>query len=179
MIKKIFLTVAVALSMGLAASAQKFAVVSADEVMMAMPEVSEVQKKVEEASKQYEAEYSKLQEELNKKFAEYQELEKDATTPQGIKERRMQELQELDRKCQQFLQTAQQDMQRQQLQQMQPIQQKVMDAIKKVGANNSFTMVFPAEVPLYIDATSVTDITSMVMKELGVTPAPAAAAPAN
>lgn len=176
MIKKIFLAVAVAFSIGFAAQAQKFATVSADEIMAAMPEMTEIQKKVEEASKQYESEYSKLKEEFDKKFAEYQELEKDATTPAGIKERRMQELQELDRKSQQFLQTAQQDLQRQQLQLLQPVQQKVMDAIKKVGANNNFVMVIPAEVPLYFDPAQVTDITSMVMKDLGVTAKPAAAA---
>ncbi len=175
MIKKIFLAVAVAFTMGLAAQAQKFAIVSADEIMASMPEMAEVQKKVEEATKQYESEYTKLKEEFDKKFAEYQELEKDATTPQGIKERRLQELQELDRKSQQFLQTAQQDLQRQQLQQLQPLQQKVMDAIKKVGANNNFVMVIPAEVPLYIDAAQVTDITTMVMKDLGITPKPASA----
>lgn len=83
MIKKIFLAVAVAFSIGFAAQAQKFATVSADEIMAAMPEMTEIQKKVEEASKQYESEYSKLKEEFDKKFAEYQELEKDATTPAG------------------------------------------------------------------------------------------------
>lgn len=168
MFKKLILAVAVALTMGVAANAQKFAVVSADEIMATMPEMTEIRNKIAESSKMYESEYSKLQEEFQKKFAEYQELEKDATTPQGIKERRMQELQEIDQKAQQFMQTAQQDLERQQVQLLQPVQQKVVDAIKKVGANNNFVMVFPAELPLYVDVNAVTDITSLVKTELGI-----------
>ena len=116
MIKKIFLAIAVMFSMGFAANAQKFAVVYADEIISVMPEVAEIQTRLAEASKQYEDEYGKLQEEMQKKYQEYQELEKDASTPQGIKERRLQEISDLDRKAQQFAQTAQQDLQRQQAQ---------------------------------------------------------------
>lgn len=168
MFKKLILAVAVAFTMGLAANAQKFAVVSADEIMATMPEMTEIRNKIAESSKLYESEYGKLQEEFQKKYAEFQELDKDASTPQGIKERRMQELQEIDQKAQQFMQTAQEDLQRQQMQLLSPVQQKVLDAIKKVGANNNFVMVFPAEVPLYIDVDQVTDITSMVKTELGI-----------
>ena len=74
---------------------------------------------------------------------EFQELEKDTTTLASIKERRMQDIQELDRKAQQFAATAQQDLQRQQAQLMQPIQEKVMTAIKAIGSENGFLIDFP------------------------------------
>lgn len=168
MIKKFFLAIAVMFTMSFAAQAQKFGVVSADEILQAMPEFTEIQTRLAEASKQYEDEYGKLQEELQKKYAEFQELQQDASTPQGIKDRRLQELNELDRKSQQFVQTAQQDLQRQQVQMTQPVQEKLMQAIKSVGANGNFVMVFPAEVPFYIDAAQVTDVTPLVKAELGI-----------
>lgn len=177
MIKKILLAVLVALPMSVAA--QKFGVVSAEQIFAGMPETAEIQKKLGEASKQYEDEYAKLQEEMNKKFAEYQAHLEDANTPQSIKDRRLQEIQEMDKKAQQFLQTAQQDLQRQQQQLMQPIQEKLLNAIKIVGAEQNLVMVFPAEVPVYV-STDVVDITSLVMKAVGATaPAAPTATPAN
>lgn len=166
MIKKILLAIAVAFPMCLSAQA-KFGTVNAEEIITAMPEFTEAQNKVAEASKQYEDEYKKLNEELQKKFADYQTLEQDAATPQSIKERRLQEMQDLDKKAQQFLQTAQQDLQRQQAQMMQPIQDKMVQAIKSVGVNNGFTMIFPAEVPAYV-STDVVDVTPLVKTELGI-----------
>lgn len=167
MIKKTLLAIATILSMGFAAQAQKFGVVSAEEIITAMPEFNDVQTKLGEASKQYEDEYAKLNEELQKKFTEYQELEKDAATPQGIKDRRLQEMQDLDRKAQQFAETARQDIQRQQVQLMQPIQEKVLQSIKSVGAENNLTMIFPSEVPAYISA-EVIDVTPLVKAQLGI-----------
>lgn len=165
MFKKLFLAVLVALPMSVAA--QKFGVVSADEIFAAMPEATEIQTKLAEASKQYEDEYAKLNDEMQKKFAEFQQLDQDASTPQSIKERRMQEIQDMDKKAQQFLQTAQQDLQRQQQQLLQPVQEKVLNAIKSVGAAQNLIMVFPNEVPLYV-STDVVDITPLVKTHLGI-----------
>lgn len=179
MIKKIFLAAAIALTMGFAAQAQKFAVVSAEEILAVMPEFAEVQTKLAESSKQYEAEYQKLQAEIEKKYAEFQELDKDASTPQGIKERRLEEINELSQKAQQFVQTAQQHMQRQQMQLLQPVQEKLVNAIKTVGANGNYVMVFPSEVPIYLDSTLVVDITPDVKTQLGISPTAVPAAPAT
>lgn len=79
----------------------------------------------------------------------------------------MQEIQDMDKKTQQFLQTAQQDLQRQQQQLMQPVQEKLINAIKAVGAEQNLLMVFPAEVPAYV-STDVVDITSLVKTKLGI-----------
>lgn len=165
MIKKLVLAVLVALPMSVAA--QKFGVVSAEEIFAAMPEAAEIQTKLGEASKQYEDEYAKLQEEMNKKVAEYQTMVEDANTPQSIKDRRLQEMQDMDKKAQQFIQTAQQDLQRQQAQLMQPVQEKLLNTIKSVGAAQNLVMVFPAEVPVYVSA-EVVDITPLVKAELGI-----------
>ena len=168
MIKKILLALAVALPLCAWAQAPKFGVVDVETIIPKMPEFVEAQKKLDEASKTYEAEYGKINEELQKLYAELQEPDKDPNTLQSIKERRMQDIQDRDRKAQQFAQTAQQDLQRQQAQLMQPIQEKIMNAIKTVGSENGFTMIFPEAVPAYI-STDVQDVTPLVKTKLGVT----------
>lgn len=167
MIKKFLIAIAVAFPMCAAAQTPKFGTVNAQELIEAMPEFTEAQQKIAESSKQYEDEYGKLNQELQKLFAEYQELEKDASTPEAIKERRLQDIQERDQKAQQFLASAKQHLERQQMELMQPIQEKMINAIKTVGANNDFTMIFPSEVPAYV-STTVIDVTPLVKTELGI-----------
>ncbi len=167
MIKKILLALVVALPMCAWAQAPKFGIVDVESIIPKMTEFVEAQNKLREASKTYETEYAKINEELQKLYTELQELDKDPNTLQSIKERRMQDIQDRDKKAQQFAQTAQQDLQRQQAQLMQPIQEKVMNAIKSVGTENGFTMIFPEAVPAYISA-DVQDVTALVKTKLGV-----------
>ena len=167
MIKKILLALVVALPLCAWAQAPKFGVVDVDSIIPQLPEFNEMQTKINEASKTYETEYAKIEEEINKKYTEYQELEKDPTTLQSIKERRMQEIQELGKKGQQFAQTAQQDLQRQQAQLLQPIQEKVIEAINAVGKENGFTMILPNGMAAFTSA-EVQNVTSLVKMKLGV-----------
>ncbi len=163
MIKKLLIAIFIALPMSV--FAQKFAIINTQQLMESMPEIKSVNEQMEAASKKYEDEFSKLQEEFQKKFEEFQSL--DENTPQTIKDRRMQEMQELDAKVQQFRQTATQDLQRQQQQLMAPIQESVMKAIQGVGAEGHYTFVFENMVPLYVGS-DVTDITDTVKARLGV-----------
>lgn len=163
MIKKILLAALVAFPMF--ASAQKFGVVNTSELMQALPDVKEVSDKVEAASKTYEAEFQKLQEQMNKEYTEFQQL--DPSTPDAIKQRRQQELQDLYQKLEQFRATAQQDLQRQNEQLMGPVVQKVTDAITKVGQEQNLTFVFEQGQAIYT-GTDVINITPDVKKVLGI-----------
>ncbi len=107
MFKKFLLALVVALPFCAFAQAPKFGVVDVEGIIPKMAEFVEAQNKIGEASKTFESEYAKINEELQKKYAEFQELEKDPSTLQSIKERRIQDIQELDKKAQQFAQTAQ------------------------------------------------------------------------
>ncbi len=163
MIKKLLLAIMIALPMSV--FAQKFAVINTQQLMESMPEIKTVNEQIEAANKKYQDEFSKLQEEFQKKYEEFQGL--DANTPQTIKDRRMQEMQELENKIQQFRETAVQDLQRQQQQLMAPIQEKVVKAIQAVGAEGNYTFVFENVMPIYT-GTDVTDITDTVKTRLGV-----------
>ena len=164
MIKKLLLAVAIALP-AMSLSAQKFGTVNVQEIMESLPEVTEMKAKIEASSKTYEEEFGKLQQEMEKKYTEFQQLPEG--TLESIKERRMQELQELDQKIQQFRATAQQDLQRQQAQLMQPIQEKIMKAIQTVGAAGSYTFIFDAE-QSYCAGSDVINVTPDVKTTLGV-----------
>lgn len=167
MLKKILLAVVMALPFS--ALAQKFGVVDFDAVLQAMPETAAMQTQLTETSKKYEDELAKLTEEFQKLYTEFQTLQADANTPESIKERRMQEIQERHAKIEQFSNTAQQDLQRLQQTLAAPIVQKVQDAVKAVGAEGAYTMVFPnaPDLLLYTGA-GVEDITQQVRAKLGL-----------
>lgn len=163
MIKRLLLAIMIALPMSV--FAQKFGVINTQALMETMPEMKTVQEQMEASAKKYQAEFDKLKEEFDKKFTEFQALEE--SIPQTIKDRRMQEMQELDAKIQQFRETALQDQQRQQQQLMAPIQEKVMKAIQSVGDEGGFTFIFENMMPVFTGK-DVTDITESVKTRLGV-----------
>lgn len=174
MFKKIIVAAAIVALLPVAAAAQKFGIVEANTIFAAMPESTAAQTQMAEASKKYEDEFKKLQEEVDKKFQEYQALAED--TPASIKERRLNEVQELSMKADKFRQTATEDLQRQQQQLMAPIEQKLMEAIKAVGQEGGYTFIFQDGSAAYQGA-DVVNVTDAVKAKLGVT-GKAAAAPA-
>lgn len=142
MIKKLIIAILIALPFSMAA--QKFGLVDAGSPLSAQcPSIPLCRLRLAKPRRNMRTSLKKLQEEYNKKLTEYQALDKDTTTPQSIKERRMSEMMELDQKIQQFHNTAMQDLQRQQQQLMAPIEQKLMDAIKSVGQEGSYTLHLP------------------------------------
>ncbi len=91
----------------------------------------------------------------------------DANTPETIRQRRMTDIQEKSQRIGQFQQSASEDLDRMQQQLLAPIQQKIADAIKAVGQENNFTMIFDVTQPVYV-GTDVVDATDLVKKKLGI-----------
>lgn len=163
MFKKLIVALLIALPFTM--SAQKFGVVDAQSVIEALPGFADMKSKLETASKSYEEDLARMQKEMETKYTEFQQMAKD--TPEQIMERRMQELQELDQKINQFRSQAAQDLQRQQVQLLQPLQEQVINAIKTVGQEGAFTFIFENTMPLYT-GTSAEDVTPQVRKLLGL-----------
>lgn len=167
MIKKLLLALLVALP--ISAAAQKFGTFNFDEVITAMPEIKDMQQQLTDASQKYEAEFQKLQDELNKLYTDYQAIQNDPATPESIKERRLQEIQDRAQKVEQFRQTATQDLQRLQEQLLAPIQQRVNDAVKAIGQEGNFTFIFPLEPSLILyQGADVVNVTPLVKAKLGI-----------
>lgn len=167
MLKKILLALVVALPFS--ALAQKFGTVDLQTIYTAMPETAAMETQIKETSQKYEAEFQKLQDEVNKLYADYQTIQNDPNTPESIKERRIQEIQERAQKVEQFRNTAMQDIQRMQEQLMAPIQTKLNDAVKAVGAEGAFTFIFPLEPAMILyQGADVVDVTPLVRTKLGI-----------
>ena len=160
MIKKALLAIMIALPMCLSAQSVKLGIVNTATIFEAMPERAAAQTQLETASKTYEDEFKKLTDELDKKYAEFQSLEE--STPESIKERRIQDIQDMQNRIQ-----ASTDLERQQQQLMAPIQEKIEAAIKAVGAESNFTMIFQDMIPSYIGS-DVVDVTPQVRAKLGL-----------
>lgn len=162
--------VAVLMFAPMAAFAQKFAHVNTQEIIQLMPEYTKAKGEIDALTKQYEDDLKSMQDEMQKKAADYEaELKKNPEMPQNIKERREKELQDMYQKIQQTYQDNQQALAKEQSEKMQAIQTKVIDAIKQVGQAGGYVYIMDIAggVP-YISSTLSTDVTAEVKKKLGL-----------
>lgn len=164
MLKRIILLAILAIPF-ISIAQTKIGVYNEDSIYNSIPEISKIETQLQEKSKMYDIEIKKLQEELQKKYTEYQASEKDPSTPASIKERRIQEIQELDTKYQQFIVTAERDIRQQQQELLAPIHNKIIQAVKTIGKENKFTAIFPESTATYIGE-DVIDITPLVKAKL-------------
>ncbi len=132
-----------------------------------MPEFTKARTDIEALTKQYEADLKSMQDELQKKADEFDKLPAD--TPENIKQRRQQELQEMYQKIQQNYQDNQQALAKEQSEKMQAITSKVIDAIKAVGQAGGYVYIMDlaSGIP-YISTTLSTDVTKEVKAKLGL-----------
>ena len=166
MLKKIALLLMLILPMSV--FAQKFGHIKTQEILTAMPEYTKAQTDIQTMQQQYDDEMKRLGEELNKKFAAYQQEQ--ANLPKNIQERRQKELQELNERGMQMQQDAQQQLQQSWMQMLEPIAKKIDDAIKAVGQEGGYVYIFDlntTNIP-YVSETLSTDVTAAVKAKLGI-----------
>lgn len=166
--KRFILSILVALPM-LVMAQVKLGVVNSAEVFNIMPEKVAAEKLLQERSGKVKAENDRIQDEFNKKFADYQDIASDATTPETIKERRIQELQKLDNEIQAFQakEKALLDAYRDEL--MNPILDKIQKAIEAIGEEEGMAIVFDtAKTPVAYTGPYTEDITPKVKARLGL-----------
>jgi len=161
--KKFIITLALVLPM--LASAQKYGHVNTTELFQQMPEVIQVKVQMDTIQAQYENQLTMMQEELQKKYQEYQRGE--ATMLDGMKQMKQQELQEMQQRIQTFYTTAEQDIQKKQQELLAPVHEKLAKAIKAVGEREGFTYIFDSAAMVHI-GDDATDVMPQVKKELGI-----------
>ena len=151
----------------IAAFAQKFGHVNAQEIIQVMPDYTKAKNEIDALQKQYEDDLKSMQDELTKKLQAYEKEQ--ATLPDNIKQRREQELQEMYQKIQQSYQDNQQALAKASQEKMQAITTKVIDAIKQVGQAGGYVYIMDVAggVP-YISTTLSTDVTADVKAKLGL-----------
>ena len=170
--KKLFILVAAMFAVG-TVSAQKFARINVQDIVMAMPEFEEAQKNLEAFGKDLNEQMEQIQVEFNNKLADFQKNQ--ATMAASIKQMKQQELEQLQQRFSEFQQIAQQDFQKKQAELIEPVQKKAQEAVNKVAKSNGYVVVFDTSVPslAYIDEAQTADIAPLVKKELGIVETPA------
>lgn len=170
MFKKLILLVLFIAPLSLCA--QKFAHFDYAQVMQSLPEYKTAQTELETLYKKYQDEITGLQKELQTKAEKYQKEDTDAT-PQNIKDRHQQELQEMYQRVQQAAQDNEQAFTKTQQERMQPISQKVVNAVNSVAQEGGYVYVLDKNAAqnggIIINDTLSTDVTSAVLKKLGIT----------
>ena len=167
MLKKTVLFLICALPISLMAQETKLGHVNFQEIFAAMPEQANIQKALDDQSKEFETYLTKMNEELTTKLKEFQE--KQATMPESIKTTRQNELQDIQQRIQTFRQTASSDLEKKQQELSGPVMAKINKAIAEVAAEGKYLYIFNYLPQVFIyQAPSANDITAVVKKKLGL-----------
>lgn len=141
--------------------------IKSDELIAAMPETAEAQKKLEAKQTEIQTESQNLREQYQTKAADYAKHVN--TYSDIIRTSKEQEIQELGQRIQRFEETAMNDLNKTREDLLRPIYEKAMNAIKEVGKENGFTYVFDLNSGgiVYVSETSE-DVLPLVKKKLGL-----------
>ena len=88
--------------------------------------------------------------------------------PDNMKQRKVQEIQEMEQKITQARQDNAQALQKAYTDKLTPIQTKVMDAIKAVGNAGGYVYIMETNSIPFINTTLSTDVTAQVKAKLGI-----------
>ena len=163
--KKLIILALIALPMSV--FAQKFAHVNSAVIINAMPEYTKAQTELQTLAKQYDDEFKRMQDEFRTKYEDYQK--NGESLPETMKQRRVQELQDLDKRLTEYQQTAEQDLAQQERTKLNEISEKVGNAIKEVGTAGGYIYIMDVTsgIPFINEALS-TDVTDQVKAKLNI-----------
>ncbi|WP_020533618.1 OmpH family outer membrane protein [Flexithrix dorotheae] len=141
---------------------QKFAYISSDSVLVAMPEYQTQMKIYESYVKQLQGQLEAKQKELQQKFTDYQQNGAN-WIPEVLAEKEK-EINTLDQSIKEFAQSSQATMSNKQQELMMPLLEKVQKTIDAVAKENNFDFVLQNQAFLYSEEQF--DITQMVIDKL-------------
>ena len=166
--KKI-LVIAMALMPLMLMAQARIGIVNSQQIFDLMPDKANAEAQLQSLSEHYHSEYVLLQSEFDKKYADYQTVAADPSTPEAIKERRVQELQESDKKIREFQRRAADDIASRREALSNPINEKIQTAIQAAGRQANLDVVFDTAVtPVAYTGPNTVDITPMVKTILGL-----------
>ena len=147
----------------------RIGIVNSQQLFDLMPEKAAAEVQLQSLSDRYHAEYELLQADFDKKFADYQTVAADDAMPATIKERRVQELQEGDKKIREFQRRAADDLAARRAALTKPITDRIQEAIRMVGEQGGFDVIFDTAVtPVAYTGPNTVDLMPMVKTILGI-----------
>jgi outer membrane protein len=163
------------------AQTQKIGYADTEYILSQLPEMKQLENDLKTHGTQLENQLKAKYQEYQTKLAAYNNSP--ATTPDAIRKDKETELTQLQENIQKFQQDAQASIQKKQTDLMEPIYAKVHKATEDVAKENAYSFIINsqlgagADVLLYNDENY--DISKLVLKKMGVTPAAPAAAAAT
>jgi outer membrane protein len=159
---------------GTAKAQQKIGHINSVDIYQAMPEVKQMNGELQKAQESYEKAGEAMMADYEKKQKELQELSNNKSTPDAILESHIQDLQDLQKRIEDFKTKVQEDLQKLQQEKSKPIQDKYLKAVKEVAVANGYSYILDTNtgiVAYYPE--SADDVTDLVLKKLNITRAPA------
>ena len=145
----------------------KIGLINSNELLTAMPERTEVQKEIESYANQLKVTLDAMRKEYETKVGQFQSIQEGLTDI--IKETKIREITDLEKRITEFQQTAEADLQKKEQELFQPIIDKAKKAIDDVAKENNYTLILDSSVGgvvLYsIDGDNILD---KVKKKLGI-----------
>ncbi len=143
------------------------AYVNTTELLNGFPEKENAAQQLLTLSENYKKELELMQNEYNKKYSDY--ITYQASLAENIKLRRMQELTELENKIQHFMELAQKDIENQEKGLLEPLKQKINDAIRAVGIERNYTVIYDLANPgIAFVSPAAADANPYVKQKLGI-----------
>ena len=165
--KKIIVSILLLLPLGLIAQEMKIALVNQNEVFSLMPELPALQEELIKTVQQWEADIASMGEDFNRKYNAF--IEQGDTLNENIRNRRMQEIQNLEERMQSTRAAAEEDIQNKRQELYYPVQEKMLKIIKEVGDEDGYAFVLDnnPQIVLYVGKNAI-DITDKVKAKLGI-----------
>ncbi|MGD1842015.1 MAG: OmpH family outer membrane protein [Thermonemataceae bacterium] len=149
---------------------QKIGYFDANYVMPQLPEAKAAQTELKTYATKLQEDLATKEQELKEKYQKY--LQEATTMPDPTREAYEKELQALQKQIADFQQSAEKSIQEKQQALMNPIYVKVENTLKEVAKANGYAYIIRREALLYEPEGGKDDISPLVLKKLGITPAP-------
>lgn len=164
MVKKLILFLLLAAPMATYAQ-DKIAYINVEDVVISMPDMADLETKMKAEVETVKKALAELDINLQK-FAEEANKAKDSMSEEEL-DKKYEEFQKLQAKRNEYEETQYKELQEKNNQMMAPIRQKVQQAIKDVADENNFTYVIDIQNILYANR-NATDATNLVKTKLNI-----------
>ena len=139
---------------------------NSNELLTAMPERTAVQKELEEYANELKVTLDVMRKEYETKVGEFQS--KQDVMTDVIKDTKIKEITDLEKRITEFQQTAEADLQKKEQTLLQPIIDKAKTAINDVAKENGYTYVLDSSVGVVLYSVDSDDLLAKVKKKLGM-----------
>lgn len=146
--------------------AVKIGHINSNELLSAMPERAKIQTELETYANDLRSTLETMRKEYETKIQEFQ-AKQDVMTD-VIKNSKVKEITDLEKRITEFQQTAEADLQKKEQELLQPVIDKAKEAINAVAKENAYTYVLDSSVGVVLYSVEGDDILPLVKKKLGL-----------